>query len=230
MPVIPEDSVMEEFVNWDNAEPPTSSANMAMPTGTNLDFQPVQHNLDFDLALANIDGDDFSFWALEHFETSNFDAGHVQTQTVIGPAHDATALKPCELQNIPCDACDASGFSCKKIEQGQYKGYCTSCVALRYNCSFGSASHSENTAPRRFPSGHWPVTSDSSGVLPEGPQQDNNRRLSSPEQGSLTATAERGKDDGPIPPAVAKIGARFSRESVRILKAWLSTHVNRPYR
>lgn len=221
---------MEEFVNWDNVEPHGSSANIAKPPGTNLDLQPVQDTLDFDLALANIDGDEFSFWALEHFETSNFDPGHPRVQSTSEHVPSVTALELCDFQHAPCDACDASGFTCKRIEEGQYKGYCTSCVALRHNCSFGLASPSDKTAPGPFPSNAWPVMGGSPTVVPKDPRQDSSRSPSSPDLASFAAGAESGKDNSPKPPAVPKIGARFSRESVRILKAWLSTHANRPYR
>lgn len=230
MPIIPEDSVMEEFVNWGNAESPMSSGNMAMPSGTNLDLQPVQDNVDFDLALANIDGDDFSFWALEHFETSNFDTGQVQVQTANEPALDLAALALCEFQHAPCDACQASGFTCKRIEEGQYKGYCTSCVALRHKCSFGLASPCEIMAQGSFPSKSWAIMCDDSKVLHGNPEQDNPQSHSSPDLANSAAGAQSDKDDSPRPPAIPKIGARFSRESVRILKNWLSTHSNRPYR
>ncbi|ROW09668.1 hypothetical protein VMCG_02273 [Cytospora schulzeri] len=229
MPIIPEESVLDEFVNWDNTDPPMSSGNMAMPSGTNLDLQPVQDNLDFDLALANIDGDDFSFWALEHFETSNFDPGQVQAQTANGSATDVAALELCRFQHAPCDACQASGFTCKRIEEGQYKGYCTTCVALRHDCSFGLASPPDVTAPRPFPSNSWPIIGDGSTILHETPLQENTHSHSSPDITSSAAGAESGRDNSPRAPAVPKIGARFSRESVRILKAWLSTHSNRPY-
>lgn len=221
---------MEEFVNWDNVEPRASSANVPISSGTNLDLQPVRDNLDFDLALANVDGDDFSFWALEHFETSNFDPGHDRAQTFTENAPDITALELCELQHAPCDACDASGFTCKRIEEGQYKGYCTSCVALRHNCSFGLASHSDNTRPGPFSSNTWPLMGENSSALLEDPHQGDALGGSSPDLASFAAGAESGKDNSPRPPAVPKIGARFSRESVRILKAWLSTHATRPYR
>lgn len=215
---------MEEFVNWDSAAPAAATANMVMPSGTNMDLQPVQDNFDFDLALANIEGDDFSFWALEHFETSNFDLAHIHTQTVIGPTHDVAALDLSDVKHAPCDACQASAFTCKRIEEGQYKGYCTSCVALRHNCSFGLASLSDHTASVAFASHPY------SGVRPEDAQQDHSGSFSSPDLAGFAVGAESGKDDSPRPPAVPKIGARFSRESVRILKAWLSTHSNRPYR
>lgn len=215
MPIIPEDSVMEDFVNWDNAESPMGSGNMAMPSGTNLDLQPVQDSADFDLALANIDGDDFSFWALEHFETSNFEPRQAQAQIIDEPAS--------------CDACQASGFTCKRVEEGQYKGYCTSCVALRHNCSFGLASPCEYTVPGPFSPNFWTLTCDSSAVFDETSQRYNPQSYPSEDLSNYAAGAQSDKDDSPRPPAMPKIGARFSRESVRILKTWLSTHSNRPY-
>ncbi|KAJ4016018.1 hypothetical protein NW752_006952 [Fusarium irregulare] len=36
-------------------------------------------------------------------------------------------------------------------------------------------------------------------------------------------------NDAPQPPQPAKVGGRFTRESVRILKNWLATHQNHPY-
>lgn len=229
MPIIPEDSVMEDFVNWENAEPSVSSGIMAMPSGTSPDQQPVQDNLDFDLALANIDGDDFSFWALEHFETSNFELEQAQAQIDDGPASDVAVLALCKPQHAPCDACQASGFTCKRVEEGQYKGYCMSCVALRHNCSFGLSSSSDNTTPGPSPSATWPIVHGESSILLKNPEQESQDSSCSHSSPDLAGT-ESGKDSSSRPPTVPKIGARFSRESVRILKAWLSTHSNRPYR
>ncbi|KAI3401314.1 hypothetical protein diail_11397 [Diaporthe ilicicola] len=227
MPIIPEDSVMEDFVHWDKAEPALGLADTAPPSGTNLDFQPVRENQDFDLALANIDGDDFSFWALEHFETSNFAPANPQG----GPlpraqASDVAAPDLREFSDGPCDACDASGFACKRLEEGKYKGYCTTCVALEHNCSFGLAP-SVATATEPFPSNPWPIAGQHASVLRE--EANTLRGSSSPDLETLATGAESLRDNSPNPPAVPKIGARFSRESVRILKTWLSTHSTRPY-
>lgn len=218
---------MEDFVHWDKAEPALGLADTAAPSGTNLDFQPVRENQDFDLALANIDGDDFSFWALEHFETSNFAPINPQAGPLpLAQASDVAALDLCEFSDDPCDACEASGFACKRLEEGKYKGYCTTCVALKNNCSFGLAP-SVATSTEPFPSNAWPVAGPNGSVL----REDGNtlRGSSSPDLETVAAGAESLQDNSPNPPAVPKIGARFSRESVRILKAWLSTHSTRPY-
>lgn len=227
MPTIPEDSVMEDFVHWDKAEPALGLADTAPSSGKNLDFQPVRENQDFDLALANIDGDDFSFWALEHFETSNLAPASAQTGPLpIGKASNVAALDLCECPDDPCDSCEASGFACKRLEEGEYKGYCTTCVALKNNCSFGLAP-SVATSTEPFPSNQWPVSGQHGSVL----REDVNalRSSSSPDLEILVNGADSLQDNSPNPPAVPKIGARFSRESVRILKAWLSTHSTRPY-
>lgn len=216
---------MEDFVNWDKAEPAQSLADTAPASATNLDFQPVRENQDFDLALANIDGDDFSFWALEHFETSNLALSHAQPAP-LPQSSNVAALDLCEFSDDPCDACEASGFACKRLEEGKYKGYCTTCVALKNNCSFGlDPSVASTTEP--FPSTPWPVTGQHGSLIRE--DGSTLRNSSSPDLETLASGTGSLQDNGHKPPVTPKIGARFSRESVRILKAWLSTHSNRPY-
>lgn len=198
---------MAEFVNWDKTEQAHFGSGDQAPI--NLDFQPVQENQDFDLALANIDGDDFSYWALEHFETSTLDPV-AQLGTATGPA----GLNLCEFNQTPCDACEASGFSCKRIDEDQCKDSCTTCVALDITCSFAVAATSRCGL---------------NNTLLEDVQQTNLRSSSSPDLANVASGTESGHDNSPKPPAVPKIGARFSRDSVRILKTWLSTHSHRPY-
>lgn len=206
---------MAEFVHWDKAEQPVPSTGTAANASlgdprVNLDFQPVGDNHDFDLALANIDGDDFSFWALEHFETSNLDLG-------ISPPANGALTTPSTPAfpfigegEAPCDACDASGFNCKRIKDGDSKGSCTTCVTLNISCSFIAAL-----------------------ANPLPPCQPGLRCNSSPELTKITSPTIAAEDNSSpnnvAAPTAPKVGARFSRESVRILKAWLSTHSHRPY-
>lgn len=226
MPTIPEDSVMEDFVNWDKAEPPLGLAETGPPPGTNLDFQPVRENQDFDLALANIDGDDFSFWALEHFETSNLGPSHAQSASFPILSSNIAAVDLCDCPGDACDACEASGFSCKTLKEGKYKGYCTTCVALKNSCSFGlDPSVASTTEP--FPATLWPVNGQHGSLIRE--DGGTLRNSSSPDLEVLSAGTGSLQDSGHKHPVTPKIGARFSRESVRILKAWLSTHSTRPY-
>lgn len=197
---------MSEFVNWERAEQGVSRReDRDRGLGVNLDFQPVQDTHDFDLALANIDGDDFSFWALEHFETSNLNPLDQVTS-----ATGATARNPNDASKAPCDACDASGFECKRVEEGERKGSCTTCVTLGITCSLSLATDSnEVDSPRN--------------VLLGAVQDTDPTSNSSPDM------VNSGNDNSPKPPAAPKVGARFSRDAVRILKAWLSTHSHRPY-
>lgn len=176
--------------------------------GNNLDFDTVQDNHDFDLALANIDGDDFSFWALEHFETSN-----LVPESII---RDSS-------QKI-CDACEASGFTCKQIDESKCEAGCTTCLTLNIKCSFSNSSSSTSGLS---PPSERPVPNNS--AILRDIQLGDVRSSSSPDGINLAVGNDSENDNNPNPPAVPKIGARFSRECVRILKAWLSTHSHRPY-
>lgn len=196
---------MDDLINWDeNVE-----ANHK-PAGTNLDFLPVaDSDPNFDLALANIDGDDFSFWALEHFETSNLDAALNQSGQAGAQNTDFT-----------CDGCQAGGFYCKRVEDGLYKGHCTSCVALQIQCSLVQAIGQHNSG--RLAADHSKAFFDD--ILAE-----DLRSSSSPDPLNINNGTEAEGDDSQKGPAAPKVGARFSRESVRILKNWLSSHSSRPY-
>ncbi|KAJ4407133.1 hypothetical protein N0V82_009977 [Gnomoniopsis sp. IMI 355080] len=205
---------MAEFFDWDRAgQAPSGGGAMPAGPGTNLDFEPVQANHDFDLALANIDGDDFSFWALEHYETSNL---------VPEPVYSDNAQKP-------CDACEAGGFSCKRIEESKCEACCTTCVALNIKCSLSSNPGSTDAVPTLSSPSERPITSEYTALQDVQLQLSDIRSSSSPDFINLAAVNDSENDNNPNPPAVPKVGARFSRESVRILKAWLSTHSRRPY-
>ncbi|PTB63932.1 hypothetical protein BBK36DRAFT_1125494 [Trichoderma citrinoviride] len=147
---------------------------------------------DMGLVLGNVNEDDFSFCALQHFEHNDFS----QIPGVEPAPLDVTEALLWETPESPCAHCVLGGYSCKKIREGLHKGYCTSCVALGLECSFGG------------PLGN-PSFLDLMNLQTAGPVEDG------------IASAKAG-----TPP---KIGARFSRESVRILKNWLSTHNRHPY-
>lgn len=207
---------MDDLINWDES----GAANDGrQPTGTNLDFQPVQDSdPNFDLALANIDGDDFSFWALEHFETSNLDA-----------ALDQSGQAGAQSSSVVCDGCQAGGFNCKKVDDGLYQGHCTSCVALQIQCSLVQAISQHASRPEQASPPSRRLTGDHSNPFFDEIQAEDLRSSSSPDLVNVINGAEAEGDDTQKGPAAPKIGARFSRESVRILKNWLSSHSNRPY-
>ncbi|KAG7132627.1 hypothetical protein HYQ46_009446 [Verticillium longisporum] len=129
---------MDEFVDWDKAGdnvgmllddtgplPPSPSE----PIPTNIADQ------DIDLMLANVDDDDFSFWALQHFS----EAGQEGQDAPLGSASAASAFQmdlsagpvpePDQLPNplpdffwyrpaVPCTSCSRSGLECKRIREG----------------------------------------------------------------------------------------------------------------
>ncbi|WQF83479.1 Putative Homeobox domain, HTH CenpB-type DNA-binding domain, Homeobox-like domain superfamily [Colletotrichum destructivum] len=266
MTTIPED--MDEFVNWEAAA--AEVGNIFNMSSQDVAVPPTDPNLDLDLVLENADDDDFGFFALEHF--SGGPAPGIQaTDNPVDLVHDSQLTSAQEdwwyTPDAPCDSCILGGYQCKKIKEAGssvYEHYCTSCVALRSECSF--AKHLPATARlgplEPLPSSNpWPTMGDhprsvreDSGIAdllhshnswpamgdPPGSARDDGAMLaglpatSTPDLlRSLTASASADEPAAAVPPTKtttsAKIGARFSRESVRILKNWLSTHTRHPY-
>lgn len=226
MPVILE---MDEFINWENTDP-------ALDTGAALLSQRDAINgfsHDLDLVLENVAGDDFSFWALQHYESSNMPTLDVTdgiAHSGLGQAEPQAFETSFEIPDEPCAHCKAGGYQCKRISEGSYKGYCTSCVALRCGCSFGLASPQGRPDSTTFPLNPWPILGDHPDAIP---QEDIRPELlhstSTPDILSLTSAGADLNLNDAAAAAAPKIGARFSRESVRTLKNWLSTHNKHPY-
>jgi hypothetical protein len=201
---------MEEFVNWDNAGPSLDIDPALIMAGSITDI----NNDAIDLVFENVNEDDFGFLALQHFSS---EPGAFQIDNMIAPVDPVAFARdlPPELWTIPdspCLQCADGGYLCKKIQEGLYKGYCTGCVALCRECSFSSSSAADEDSAT-LPPNPWPVMGDHPNPIPQ-------------------AFNPAGNQDHVVAPksaANAKIGARFSRESVRILKNWLSTHTRHPY-
>ncbi|KXJ86195.1 hypothetical protein Micbo1qcDRAFT_153415 [Microdochium bolleyi] len=226
------------FVNWDAAAPPTGHALPASFGGIAVDLSPDDtmgppttgfQDPNLDLVFSNIDGDDFSFWALEHFETTQLTADLAAV-----PPVDDISLEPALSQmywvtpEFPCTHCATGGYQCKRLKEGKYKGYCTSCVALRCECSFGPLDHNlAAEAGETFPANPWPIMGDrpATSILLE----DDLLNITAPAEGLAAVQDESEKQSPPRPQDMPKIGARFSRESVKILKNWVSTHSRHPY-
>ena len=222
MPVIPE---MEEFVNWDQAAPAAGVAtDMLSPSLTG----PTGTLNDLDLALENVDADDFSFWALQHFENShNFPV--VDPPLGLDLSLDTSPMAfedSFDLPDMPCTKCQSSGYHCKRINEGKYKGYCTSCVALRCACSFGLADPTPYPTDSAFPHNPWPVMGDHPDAIT---QEDGHNNPLGSGHDNIADGVEVDNDNVVATNQERKAGARFSRESVKILKNWLSTHSKHPY-
>lgn len=210
---------MEQFVNWEKA-----ADALGHPFAQQSDLTGLDPTTDdnIDLVLANVNEDDFSFCALQHFSENGFPLLDVPAATVDSPD---TADFLWDTPEFPCGNCSMGGFSCKKIREGQYKGYCTSCVALGGLCSFGAAPESFNLQPSDLPIATWQPLPEiqSTNTLHEDFQDGS---AQSSQNASVTDLYLSENLSKATPP---KIGARFSRESVRILKTWLSTHNRHPY-
>ncbi|CCT64350.1 related to monocarboxylate transporter 4 [Fusarium fujikuroi] len=220
---------MEQFVNWDKAidafpQPQDGSAFAGLTADSNESI---------DLVLENVSEDDFSFCALQHFSDNNFPLPDMPAPTMdfITTAEDISSQFQWDTPPSPCINCAMSGFSCKKIREGMYKDYCTTCVALKVDCSFAVAPKSINTSAAPFDINPFLSSAPQiSNALQEDNQDDScqssrnaSRNASVSDLGNLGETF----NNKAAPPP--KIGARFSRESVRILKNWLSTHNRHPY-
>lgn len=158
----------------------------------------------------------------------------------------------------PCEYCKKMRIHCKVIKEGHRKGSCTSCVALARSCSLtykpmvpartedsfrcvDKACVPQDVATFEAPEfdadealADWnDVMNSTSNFMPTkspvhelelDPYSHSN---SAPDLVRLRSSNENLNSDaaesGP------KVGARFSRESVRILRGWLSTHHRHPY-
>ncbi|OAA41089.1 Homeodomain-related protein [Beauveria brongniartii RCEF 3172] len=208
---------MDEFVHWDEA---------GAAIGGTADFQLDTENLD--LVLENVDEDDFGFSALQHYSgDANLDLFAIPG-VMTDPIHEAWYEAP----QVACTHCAAGSLACNKIREGSHKGYCTSCVALRVECSFAGALADTNIAiepSATFPSNPWSVTGQHSNPTHSSFANLNAATIPAPVPVPASQSAENNVIFAPVPIAPPKIGARFSRESVRILKNWLSTHTRHPY-
>ncbi|KAI0150326.1 hypothetical protein GGR57DRAFT_493141 [Xylariaceae sp. FL1272] len=233
MTTIHEDEVMD-FINWDAAAANTdSNIHVSSQGEDNIDNPPQTPFTAFptedpsmDLAFGDVEGDDWSYWALQHFESSQLQQNiDVQVSEGIQP----TTQLYWESPEVPCTNCSLGGYSCKRIREGKYKGYCTSCVALRRECSLGPATNNlSSEVGETFPANPWPIMGDrpETSILHEDDlgAMVESRPLPRPAAGTMEDKSASAHTN-----LAPKIGARFSRESVKVLKNWLNTHSRHPY-
>lgn len=225
-----------DFINWDAAGAETGF-DLQSPT-TEGAINPSD-DTNMNMVLGDVDGDDFSYWALEHFDSTQIPQDFPMTSggdDVFGPLPVEGTFDPplpaqmsWEFPEAPCSHCRSGGYECKRIREGKYKGYCTSCVALRCECSFGpKGNHAGSEAGETFPANPWPTMGDrpETSILHEDELAALSNRTINVSQPLMPID---GETQFPAGKPAAKIGARFSRESVRILKNWVSTHSRHPY-
>ncbi|OTB06497.1 hypothetical protein M426DRAFT_55141 [Hypoxylon sp. CI-4A] len=230
MTTIHEDKEME-FVNWDAAGAGTGYDVTTTSEGAAGPVEAVAASSDqpnMDLVFGDIEGDDWSYWAIEHFESTQIPQD-VDLSALPEPEPAANSQMYWETPEAPCTHCAVGGYQCKRIREGKYRGYCTSCVALRCECSFGPLEGNLTAeAGATFPANPWPIMGDrpETSILHEDELAA--MITSAPPAPGLLSVAE---DNHPSQSSLIapKIGARFSRESVKVLKNWVVTHSRHPY-
>jgi hypothetical protein len=225
---------LDQFVNWDktSAAVPGSSSldDQSLTAIANMSSDPTGGNID--LVLENVTEDDFSFCALQHFSDNMMTFPAAVPVTEAPPTTDFW-----DTPDTPCVSCTLEGYSCKRIREGRHKGFCTSCVALSIDCSLGGVipQNLDPISTTMTFNNSWPVIEEPTATVPAPaafPVDGNLRTSGSSSTLDVLDTANQSDDAAiiaPRPGPPPKIGARFSRESVRILKNWLNTHNRHPY-
>lgn len=117
-----------------------------------------------------------------------------------------------------CVNCTAWGYQCEAAQEGESQSCCAPCTSLGCECSFldthpNFVDHAINDLMQ---------SSRTSSTEAQGPPTtDVSKRSSGPFEPVTAPTTST-----PPPP---KIGTRFSRDSTRILRQWLSSHNQHPY-
>lgn len=220
-----------EFVNWEAAAVGTSLDPVTTSEGAAGAFDAIAASSEqpnMDLMFGDVEGDDWSYWALEHFESTQMPQD-IDISALPEPEPAANSQMYWETPEAPCTHCASGGYQCKRIREGKYRGYCTSCVALRCECSFGPLDNNLTAeAGATFPANPWPIMGDrpATSILHE---DELTAMVTSAPPPHCLFTAPENRQSPPKPQAMPKIGARFSRESVKILKNWVVTHSRHPY-
>jgi hypothetical protein len=184
---------------------------------------------DIDLILAEAAVDDGHFDALQHYDieqASGFRSREAD-DIPMGNAQEFTDysrwIDGAERPVKPCANCRNHKLQCTVIRNNGmgYISACTSCVALSEQCSFANNNFNGNQGLSRN------ITSSSQTRLDfemgRGSTAQGNHR--SP--GSNSPNFREGSQD--TSEGSSRNGARFSRETVRLLRNWLQLHHVHPY-
>ncbi|KAF4123784.1 Homeobox domain [Geosmithia morbida] len=178
------------------------SSNMNDDNNNNNNIIPMDFSLEnIDLTFENIDEDEFSYGALQHFATENPDTVAPQPTTSLFPSLDSWTFSQ--------GAGDATTGGFPAMPSQEDPAIVSGGVVPPSNPGSDRPSLFLDMA-----SSGTPVAASATAAA-----------ASAAAAAALTGDGFPGRQDRPPP----KIGARFSRESVRILKDWLSTHNRHPY-
>lgn len=247
-----EEETMDEFFNFDAAAHPLAQHDFDF---SNMESGPY----DIDLAFNEPENDEDSFTALQHFsapELPELVAQHPVIDTTMMDPSDFTDfqrwIEGSHVPTKPCAYCARMRIHCKILKEGIRIGSCTSCVALARTCSLthpdvqpsnfdhqdldlavdvaeydGPDQWSESQLPQDLADWNMEenmLPSDAPLASPSRPDSFQESRSSS-KAGSLKSLDENMSGNLEN----MKVGARFSREAIKILRNWLSTHHSHPY-
>jgi len=145
---------------------------------------------------------------------------HSQTFPLSGVAVDeSTSPKDPEWMLFladPCENCRRQDLTCRSTPGRA----CSNCIQFSCQCSFTADSNASGWAIRN--------DRDVNGNVEQPPLD--RRNLFPHSHSTPDLIALKSSDENLMANEhSAKVGARFSRESIRILRAWLSTHQGHPY-
>ena len=235
---------MDHFVNWEHSGPELTDQNLQgfeidqglvdMPDSLPPSFEAELENIG--LVLENVCEDDFSFFALQHFTDTSVPIPQdgINTQVLLEGFPDmcpkTTSLG---VPASPCMLCITSEAPCKTIPEGRHKGSCTNCVSQVVTCSLQhDGSQQMNIAATAVPPhGSSHLTAESMPLVSVPAFEQHIPTFGSSDFLSLWDGLKEetlmglSRTAQPSP----KIGARFSRESLRMLKSWVAAHTRHPY-
>ncbi|PHH56284.1 Homeobox protein 4 [Ceratocystis fimbriata CBS 114723] len=234
---------MDEFLNWDGSVPPPDSDVPNIPSLSassaelmEITAQDLQDDVSFalDLAFNAHEGPDSA-----GPQTCPSDNIVTSVPQPLDPGAGLFSADWLINAPTPCLECLDGGFLCKLIKEGQYKGFCTSCVALGSMCSFGNefrtASGLETSSYNSLPI----IDSQPSAAMVQNPTESFFTPLQASSQPTydspfiqprpFSQLEQPQQDQKADAGSSAKTNTRFSRASVRVLRQWLSSHSRHPY-
>nr|AGU10929.1 Homeobox KN domain [uncultured organism] len=252
MTTIQEDE-MEEFFDFEDAAQAFSCDH-----STDLNFDAGEFGsgpYDADLAFTNPVNDEDAFTCLQHYSSTDIPSLDLAAAHHDSSMLDITMSGTINLSEFPkfmvdpCSNCRRTRIDCKIIREGIRKGSCTSCVALGRTCSLNQVPEKtfdqicitdtfcppgdiqdDNTDMHDWTAAQGrsrhSTASTKTWQPSKSPVQESTiaHTSSAPDLAAMNdENANEAEESGP------KTGARFSREAVKVLRGWLSTHHRHPY-
>jgi hypothetical protein len=232
---------MDEFFNFEDATNPALALDGGH-RGPSLRHPSSSSPYDIDLILAQAADDDDSFNSLQHFDIDPPAGASQYASGNLGDVHmDDTDdfndypqwINSAERPPKPCIHCGTHKLDCVLMPTSNpdHKRDCSGCIALSRQCSF-SFEGPVNSAD--FRESFRPYVGENVNRSQGKPEY-----LKKDEYGLRCSILARNAHAGSLPPqpdirdegseGSTRTGVRFSRETVRLLRNWLSVHHIHPY-